>query len=101
MCIVMLVSYVESTADMIAVGQLVDKQPTENDIARGLPPTACPASWPAPSTRSWTTAFAQNVGLVQVTRVRSRFVVTAAGIILALLGLIPQLGEIIAASRAR
>jgi NCS2 family nucleobase:cation symporter-2 len=43
------------------------------------------------------TAFAQYVGLVQVTRVRSCFLVTAAGVILVLLGLILKLGEIIAA----
>ena len=38
--------------------------------------------------------IAQNVGLVQVTRVRSRYVVTAAGVILVLLGLIPKLGMV-------
>ncbi|MGX6607519.1 nucleobase:cation symporter-2 family protein [Micromonosporaceae bacterium Da 78-11] len=97
MCIVMLVIYVESTADMIAVSNLVDKEITENDIARGLAADGLSGILAGTFNSFLDTAFAQNVGLVQVTRVRSRFVVTAAGIILILLGLIPKLGEIIAA----
>ena len=36
MCIVMLVTFTESTADMLAVGEMVDKDLTPNDLARGL-----------------------------------------------------------------
>ncbi|BCY07774.1 nucleobase:cation symporter-2 family protein [Actinoplanes sp. L3-i22] len=97
MCIVMLVIYVESTADMIAVGEAVGKRPTENDVARGLAADGLSGILAGVFNSFLDTAFAQNVGLVQVTRVRSRFVVTAAGVILVLLGLIPKLGEIIAA----
>jgi xanthine permease len=97
MCIVMLIIYVESTADMIAVGQAVGKKPTENDIARGLAADGLSGILAGVFNSFLDTAFAQNVGLVQVTRVRSRYVVTAAGVILVLLGLIPKLGEIIAA----
>ncbi|AGZ42227.1 nucleobase:cation symporter-2 family protein [Actinoplanes friuliensis] len=97
MCIVMLVIYVESTADMLAVAQLVDKKLTENDIARGLAADGVSGILAGTFNSFLDTAFAQNVGLVQVTRVRSRYVVTAAGVILVLLGLIPKLGEIIAA----
>ena len=42
------------------------------------------------------TAFAQNVGLIAVTRVKSRFVVAASGVILILLGLFPKLAAIVA-----
>lgn len=97
MCIVMLVIFVESTADMIAVGEAVGKRPTENDVARGLAADGLSGILAGVFNSFLDTAFAQNVGLVQVTRVRSRFVVTAAGVILVLLGLIPKLGEIIAA----
>ncbi len=41
------------------------------------------------------TAFAQNVGLVSNTGVRSRFVATFAGGVLILLGLIPKMGAIV------
>ncbi|MFC4070878.1 nucleobase:cation symporter-2 family protein [Actinoplanes subglobosus] len=97
MCTVMLIIYVESTADMLAVGEAVGRRPSENDIARGLAADGLSGILAGVFNSFLDTAFAQNVGLVQVTRVRSRFVVTAAGVILVLLGLIPKLGEIIAA----
>ncbi len=97
MCIVMLVIFVESTADMIAVGAAVDKELSENDIARGLAADGVSGVLAGTFNSFLDTAFAQNVGLVQITRVRSRFVVTAAGVILVLLGLIPKLGEVVAA----
>lgn len=43
------------------------------------------------------TAYAQNVGLVGLTGVRSRYVVAFGGGILVVLGLIPWLGELVAA----
>jgi xanthine/uracil permease len=42
-------------------------------------------------------AFAQNVGLVAVTGVKSRYVVATGGVILVILGLLPIMGRIIAA----
>jgi xanthine/uracil permease len=42
-------------------------------------------------------AFAQNVGLVAITGVKSRFVVSAGGVILVVLGLLPVLGRVVAA----
>jgi NCS2 family nucleobase:cation symporter-2 len=41
------------------------------------------------------TSFSQNVGLVGVTGVRSRFVCVAAGIILIVLGLIPKMSALV------
>lgn len=42
------------------------------------------------------TAFAENVGLVGLTRVRSRWVVTTCGTMLLLLGLLPKIGQVVA-----
>src|SRR5699024_8902843 len=42
-------------------------------------------------------AFAQNVGLVALSGVKSRWVVTAGGGIMIVLGLVPWLGQVIAA----
>ncbi|MFP3571268.1 solute carrier family 23 protein, partial [Paraburkholderia sp. SIMBA_030] len=42
-------------------------------------------------------AFAQNVGLVAITGIKSRFVVSAGGLILVVLGLLPVLGRVVAA----
>ena len=38
------------------------------------------------------TCFAENVGLVRLTRVKSRYVVAAAGVIMIIIGLIPKAG---------
>jgi uric acid transporter len=96
MCIVMMVTFTESTADMLAVGEMVDRDLAPNDIARGLAVDALSA-FIASFTNSFPdTAFAENVGLVGLTGVRSRWVVTTCGVFLLLLGLIPKVGQIVA-----
>ncbi|MBL0952517.1 MAG: purine permease, partial [Pseudomonas sp.] len=56
------------------------------------------ASVGAPVVGSFTqSAFAQNVGLVAVTGVKSRYVVATGGLILVTLGLLPIMGRVIAA----
>ena len=96
MCIVMLVTYTESTADMLAVAEMVDKKLTRNDLARGLATDGLSAVLAGFLNSFPDTAFAENVGLVGLTRVRSRWVVTTCGIMLLLLGLLPKIGQVVA-----
>lgn len=96
MCIVMLVTFTESTADMLAVGEMVDRRPDDRGIARGLATDGLSAVLGGFFNSFPDTAFAQNVGLVGLTRVRSRWVVAVAGVILIVLGLIPKLGAVVA-----
>ena len=96
MCIVMLVTYTESTADMLAVSEMVDKKLTQNDLARGLATDALSAVLAGFLNSFPDTAFAENVGLVGLTRVRSRWVVTTCGTMLLLLGLLPKIGQVVA-----
>ncbi|MDQ6772501.1 MAG: purine permease [Candidatus Dormibacteraeota bacterium] len=96
MCIVILVTYTESTADMLAVAEIVGKKLSPNDLARGLATDGFSAVLGGVFNSFPDTAYAENVGLVSLTGVRSRFVVVAAGVILVALGLFPKLGEIIA-----
>ena len=42
------------------------------------------------------TCFAENVGLVRLTRIKSRYVVATAGVFMILLGLIPKAGALVA-----
>jgi NCS2 family nucleobase:cation symporter-2 len=79
MCIVMLVTYTESTADMLAVAEMVDKKLTQNDLARGLATDALSAVLAGFLNSFPDTAFAENVGLVGLTRVRSRSTSAARG----------------------
>jgi len=97
MVLVMLVVMTETTGDCIAIGEIVDKPISENDLTRCLRADGFSTMLGGILNSFPYTAFAQNVGLVGLTRVRSRFVVAAAGVILIILGMFPKLAAVIAA----
>lgn len=97
MFIVIIVTMTETTADIIAVGEIVGTKVDSKRIADGLRADML-SSAVAPVFNSFTqSAFAQNVGLVAITGIKSRFVVTAGGVILVVLGLLPVVGGVVAA----
>lgn len=96
MCIVVLVTYTESTADMLAVAEMVDMELSPNDLARGLAVDGLSTVLAGFMNSFPDTAYAENVGLVGLTKVRSRWVVTACGVALIVVGLIPKIGQIVA-----
>jgi NCS2 family nucleobase:cation symporter-2 len=97
MLIVVLVILTETTADILAVGEIVGAKVDSKRIGNGLRADML-SSLISPVFNSFTqSAFAQNVGLVAITKVKSRFVVTAGGGILVVLGLLPILGRVVAA----
>lgn len=97
MTIVVLVTMTETTADILAVGEIARTKVNSRRIADGLRADMLSSAL-APVFNSFTqTAFAQNVGLVAITGIRSRFVVTAGGGIMLVLGLLPVLGRVVAA----
>lgn len=97
MFIVVLVILTETAADIIAVGEIVETDIDRKRIGDGLR-ADMGSSMLAPFFNGFTqSAFAQNVGLVAITGVKSRFVVTAGGAILVVLGLLPILGRVVAA----
>ncbi len=96
MIIVMLVVMVETTGDSIAVGEIVDKPIGQKELAAVLRADGLSTLIGGILNSFPYTAFAQNVGLIAVTRVKSRFVVAASGVILILLGLFPKLAAIVA-----
>lgn len=97
MFIVVIVTFAETTADIIAVGEIVKTKVNSKRIAAGLRADML-SSAVSPIFNSFTqSAFAQNVGLVAITGVKSRYVVTAGGAILVVLGLLPVMGGVVAA----
>ncbi|MFF0275354.1 nucleobase:cation symporter-2 family protein [Streptomyces sp. NPDC004330] len=96
MCIVMLVSMTESTADVLALGEIVERPADEKTLAAALRADGLGTALSPLFNGFAASAFAQNVGLVAITKVRSRFVVAAAGGILLLLGLCPLLASVVA-----
>ncbi|GAA3058728.1 MULTISPECIES: nucleobase:cation symporter-2 family protein [Actinomycetes] len=97
MTIVILVIKTETAADIIAIGEIIDTPVDRRRIADGLRADML-SSAVAPLFGSFTqSAFAQNVGLVALTGVRSRYVVAGGGAIMIALGALPILGQVIAA----
>ncbi|MFI1768275.1 nucleobase:cation symporter-2 family protein [Streptomyces sp. NPDC020800] len=96
MCVVMLVTFTESTADMLAVGEMTGRPLSSKDLARGLAADGVSGIFGGIMNGFLDTVFAQNVGLVGMTKVRSRYVAAVAGGILVVFALIPKLGEIVA-----
>ena len=96
MIIVMLVVMVETTGDSIAIGEIVDKPIGRKELASIIRADGVSTIIGGILNSFPYTAFAQNVGLIAVTGVKSRFVVAASGVILILLGLFPKLAAIVA-----
>ncbi|MFE2406890.1 nucleobase:cation symporter-2 family protein [Kitasatospora sp. NPDC059408] len=95
LCIVMVVSMTESTADMLALGRIVDREADEPTLAAGLRADGLATALSPVFNGFAASAFAQNIGLVALTKIRSRYVVAAGGGILILLGLFPVLGSLV------
>ena len=96
LCIVMIVVMVESTGMFLALGEICGKKIRSPEIARGLAADGLGTIIGGVFNTFPYTSFSQNVGLVGVTGVRSRWVVAIAGGILIALGLLPKLGTIVA-----
>ena len=96
MVVVMLVVMVETTGDSIAIGEIVDKKIDRKELASIIRADGLSTVIGGILNSFPYTAFAQNVGLIVVTRVKSRFVVAASGVILILLGLFPKLAAVVA-----
>ena len=97
MVIVMIVSMIETTGDLIAVGEIVGKEADEETIVGGLRADGFSSALGGIFNTFPYTAYAENVGLVSLSGVKSRWVVATAGGIMVVLGLFPILGAVVAA----
>jgi len=97
MCVVMIVVMIESTGMFLALGDMTAKKIGPRDIANGLRADGVGTIIGGIFNAFPYTSFSQNVGLVGVTGVRSRFVAAAGGVILVILGFLPKLAALVAA----
>jgi OHCU decarboxylase len=97
MLIVMFITAVETTGDVFASGEIVEKPIRRNDIARAIRADGLATTLGGVLNSFPYTCFAENVGLVRLTRVKSRWVVATAGAIMIVLGLFPKIAAIVAA----
>jgi len=96
MIVVMVITAVETTGDVFATGEIVDKRITRDDIARALRADGLATTIGGILNSFPYTCFAENVGLVRLTRIKSRWVVVAAGVIMIVLGVLPKVAAIVA-----
>jgi OHCU decarboxylase len=96
MVVVMLITAVETTGDVFATGEIVEKRVGRNDVARALRADGLATTIGGVFNSFPYTCFAENVGLVRLTQVKSRFVVAAAGAFMILIGLVPKAGALVA-----
>jgi xanthine permease len=97
MVVVMLITAVETTGDVFATGEIVEKTIHQEDLARALRADGLATVLGGILNSFPYTCFAENIGLVRLTRVKSRFVVAAAGVIMIILGLLPKIAALVAA----
>jgi NCS2 family nucleobase:cation symporter-2 len=95
MSLVMLVVMIESTGMFLALGDMTGQPVNRQSLTRGLRTDGLGTLLGGIFNTFPYTSFSQNVGLVGLTGVRSRFVCVAAGLILLLLGLIPKMAALI------
>ena len=97
MTLVMIVVMIESTGMFLAVADMTGQRMTRDDLARGLRTDGLGTLLGGVFNTFPYTSFSQNVGLVGVTGVRSRFVCVTGGVILVAMGLVPALGALVEA----
>ena len=95
MSLVMLVVMIESTGMFLALGQMTGQTVDRDRLTRGLRTDGLGTLLGGLFNTFPYTSFSQNVGLVGLTGVRSRFVCVAAGLILLVLGLVPKMAALV------
>ena len=96
MIVVMMITAVETTGDVFATGEIVEKKVGQEDVTRALRADGL-ATFLGGILNSFPyTCFAENVGLVRLTAIKSRWVVATAGAIMIVIGLIPKAGAVAA-----
>ena len=97
MTLVMVVAMIESSGMLFSLGPIVERPLTPKDLTRGLRGDAVGAIVGGLFSSLPYTSYSQNVAVVAMTGVRSRFVCAAAGVILILLAAIPKLAFLVTA----
>jgi NCS2 family nucleobase:cation symporter-2 len=97
MVLVMIVVMIESTGMFLALSDITGKKIGQPELAAGLRTDGLGTLIGGIFNTFPYTSFSQNVGLVGVTGVRSRYVCVAGGIIMLLLGMLPKMAAFVEA----
>jgi NCS2 family nucleobase:cation symporter-2 len=97
MCIVMIVVMIESLGMFLALGEITGRGVDRDALTRGLRADGVGTLLGGIFNTFPYTSFSQNVGLVSVTGVRSRWVTITGGGIMLALGLLPKMAALVEA----
>jgi uric acid transporter len=97
MTLVMIVVMIESTGMFLALGDMTRSDISQRRLTAGLRVDGLGTMIGGIFNTFPYTSFSQNVGLVGVTGVKSRYVCVAGGIIMIVLGVIPKMGALVEA----
>ncbi|MCU0963579.1 MAG: hypothetical protein MUF08_00645 [Burkholderiaceae bacterium] len=95
MTLVMIVVMIESTGMFLALSDITGKKIDQKQLSAGLRVDGLGTFIGGIFNTFPYTSFSQNVGLVGVTGVKSRYVCVAAGVIMVLLGLLPKMAALV------
>ena len=97
MCIVMIVVMIESLGMFLALGEMTGKKIDQDALTKGLRADGAGTLIGGIFNTFPYTSFSQNVGLVGITGVRSRWVTACGGVIMLVLGLLPKMAALVEA----
>ena len=97
MTLVMIVVMIESTGMFLALSDMTGKKISQPELAAGLRTDGLGTLIGGIFNTFPYTSFSQNVGLVGVTGVKSRWVCVAGGVIMVILGTLPKMGAFVEA----
>jgi NCS2 family nucleobase:cation symporter-2 len=95
MTLVMVVVMIESTGMFLALADITGKTLSRKELSAGLRTDGLGTVIGGLFNTFPYTSFSQNVGLVGVTGVKSRWVCVAAGLIMIVLGLLPKMAALV------
>jgi NCS2 family nucleobase:cation symporter-2 len=96
MTVTMLVTMVESTGDYLAIGEVCEQKVDERRLAAGLRAEGLGTLLGGIMNAFPFTTFSQNIGVIRVSGVRSRYVVALTGVLLVGLSLAPKAAAVVA-----
>jgi len=96
MCLVMTIVFIEATGMFLALGAMTGRPVGPADIKRGLRADALGTLIGGVFNTFPYVSYSQNIGLVGVTGVYSRWVCATGGLVMLALGLVPKLAFVVA-----
>lgn len=91
-----LVTTIETVGCLIAIGEASDIKTSSEQLSKGVLADGLGSFLAGFFGVCPNTTFSQNIGLIPITKVSSRYVVIISGVIMMLLGIFPKLGALVA-----